>query len=77
MTKRCHHEYETKNGYPDDLICHKCQTIWTITDYINYKSTELMTIPKGVRYVVIKRQAEQFNKDNPDHYTNKNPEFLG
>jgi len=32
MSRRCHHEYETKNGYPDDLICQQCQTISTLAD---------------------------------------------
>ncbi len=69
MTKRCHHEYETKNGYPDDLICHKCQTIWTITDYLSWSAKQLMTLPKDVRYAVVKRQAEIFQRENPDYYS--------
>jgi hypothetical protein len=68
MTKRCHHELETKNGYPDDFICHKCQTIWTITDYEKCTAKELMLLPIGVRREILKRQAEKFNKDNPDFY---------
>jgi hypothetical protein len=68
MTRRCRHEYETKAGYPDDMICHKCQTIWTITDYLSYNAIQLMTLPKAVRYAVVKRQAERFAKDNPDYY---------
>lgn len=68
MTKRCRHEYQTKDDYPDDLICNKCQSCWTITDYLSWTAKELMTIPKGVRYAVVKRQAEIFAKENPDYY---------
>ena len=69
MTKRCHHEYETKVGYPNDLICQKCQSIWTITDYLGYNSVQLMTLPKDVRYKVVERQVKNFNKENPDYYS--------
>jgi hypothetical protein len=58
MTKRCHHEYETKPSYPDELLCQKCQSCWTITDYLDWDAKRLATLPKGVRYAVIKRQAE-------------------
>ena len=68
MTRRCRHEYETKPGYPDDMICQKCQTIWTLTDYMNWTAKQLMTLPKGVRYAVVKRQVEKFAKENPNYY---------
>lgn len=68
MTKRCHHKLETKPGYPDDLLCQECQSVWTITDYLKYNAIQLMTLPKGVRYAVVKRQAEQFHRDHPDYY---------
>ena len=68
MTKRCRHEYETKDSYSDDIICQKCQTIWTIGDYMNYTAKELMTLPLLVRNAVIKRQAERFAKENPEYY---------
>ena len=58
MTKRCHHEYETKPSYPDELLCQKCQSCWTITDYLDWDAKRLATLPKGVIYAVIKRQAE-------------------
>ena len=60
MTKRCRHEFETKNGYPDDIICHKCQIIWTITDYLVLTAKQLMTLPLVVRREVLKRQADRF-----------------
>jgi hypothetical protein len=69
MTKRCHHVYDSKDDYPDDMICQKCQTIWTITDYLKYNSIQLMTLPKGVRYAVVRRQVKQFKKDNPNYYS--------
>jgi len=68
MTKRCRHEYETKNGYPDDIICQKCQTIWTITDYMSWTAKQLLTLPPHIRQEVLKRQVETFNKDNPGYY---------
>ena len=68
MTRRCKHDFETKDGYPDDIICQKCQTIWTITDYIGWMAKQLMTLPLAVRREVLKRQAEKFQKDNPDYY---------
>jgi hypothetical protein len=64
MTKRCRHELETKPGYPYDLICHKCQTIWTLTDYKDWKPTQLMTLPKEIRFELMKIQAEELAKTN-------------
>jgi hypothetical protein len=74
MTKRCKHEYETKSGYPDDIICQKCGTIWTISDYLKWTAKELMTLPKYIRTEVLKIQAEKFAKENPDYYL-KEAEF--
>ena len=69
MAKRCRHEIETKDGYPDDLICHKCQTIWHISEYMNWAAYDLQHFaPKFIRQAVMKRQAEKFNNDNPDYY---------
>lgn len=68
MTKRCHHEYEIKPDYPEDRICHKCQTIWRIPDYLNWTAKELMTLPLEIRREVLRIQAEKFNKANPEHY---------
>lgn len=56
MTRRCRHEYETKAGYPDDIICQKCQTIWTLTDYHNWKPSQFVTLPLHVRKEVLKRR---------------------
>ena len=70
MTKRCRHEPETKDGYPDDIICQKCETIWHISDWMNVSAVELQRhVPMFVRQAVLKRQAEQFAKDNPDYYS--------
>ena len=55
MTKRCRHEFETKDGYPDDMLCQKCQTIWTITDYVDWTAKQIMTLPLVVRREVLKR----------------------
>jgi hypothetical protein len=52
MTKRCRHELETKNGYPNDFICHKCQTIWTLTDYLKWSVAELRTLPIEIRKAI-------------------------
>lgn len=71
MTKRCRHEFDTKADYPDDIICHKCGTIWTITEYKDYPPTKLITLPKAIRREVMKRQAEQFNVKFPDYYNSK------
>jgi hypothetical protein len=68
MTRRCKHEFDTKADYPDDRICHKCQNIWTITDYTNWSASQLMTLPKEIRFEVLKIQAEKFAKANPEHY---------
>ena len=68
MTKRCRHEYEKKEDYPEDTICQKCQTIWRIPDYLIWSAKELMTLPKQIRYEVIEWQVKKFNKDNPDFY---------
>ena len=67
MTKRCRHEYQTKPDYPDEIFCMKCSTGWNIQDYLKYNSIQLMTLPKGVRYAVVRRQVEHFAKDNPDY----------
>lgn len=72
MTKRCRHELETKDGYPDDIICQKCQTIWTISDYMDWTAKDLQHhAPLFVRREVLKRQAEKFNKEHPDYYSEK------
>lgn len=68
MTKRCRHEYETKAGYPDDIICQKCQAIWTITDYLNWTPKQVMTLPLEVRRKLLERQVAKFNETNPDYY---------
>lgn len=68
MTRRCRHEWIGKDDYPDDMICEKCQRIWRITEYLGWTAKELMTLPKDVRYAVLKRQVEQFQKDNLDYY---------
>jgi hypothetical protein len=68
MTRRCHHVLETKPGYPDDLLCQNCQTIWTLSDYVRWTAKQLMALPLGVRREVLKRQAEKFAKENPDYY---------
>jgi len=68
MTKRCHHEFETKDGYPDDIICRKCETIWTLSEYNYMNAKQLMTLPPFIRQEVLKRQVEQFNKENPGYY---------
>lgn len=49
MTKRCKHEYDTKAGYPNDVICHQCQTIWTLTDYLEWSDKQLLLLPKYIR----------------------------
>jgi len=75
MTKRCQHELETKDGYPDDIICRKCQTIWHISDYMNWSAQELQRhAPLFIRQAVLKRQAEKFNKDNSDYYRQELPD---
>ena len=68
MTKRCKHEFETKDGYSDDILCQKCQTIWTITDYVKWIPTQLRTLPRPVLSEVLRWQAEKFAKDNPNYY---------
>jgi hypothetical protein len=68
MTKRCRHEYETKADYSDEIFCMKCSTGWNITDYMSYNSIQLMTLPKYIRYEVVKRQAEKFAKEHPNCY---------
>jgi len=69
MTKRCKHKHlMTKPDYPDDIICEDCQTIWTISEYMYMNPKQLMTLPLFIRREVLKRQVEQFNKENPDYY---------
>jgi len=68
MSKRCRHDFETKDGYPNDIICQKCQTIWTITDYLDWTAKQAMTLPLVIRRAVLKRQADIFAKENPDYY---------
>ena len=70
MTKRCRHEYQTKPDYPDEIFCMNCSTGWNIQDYMKCKPTELVTLPKFIRYKVVERQAEIFTKENPDYYSN-------
>lgn len=69
MTKRCKHEIWTKDDYPDDLICQKCETIWHISECMEMTAKQLMMLPKEVRFIVLTKQAEKFNQDNPNYHT--------
>lgn len=63
MAKRCHHEITTKEDYPDDMICLKCQTIWHISEYMDWTAKELMRhAPKFIRLAVLSRQVKAFEK---------------
>ena len=63
MSKRCHHEPETKDGYPDDIICLKCQTIWHISDYLAWTAIQLQhNAPLFVRKAVLERQVKEINQ---------------
>lgn len=57
MTKRCHHEIETKEDYPDDRICRKCGTVWSLTEIAKWGPTQLMTLPLEMRQELLKLQA--------------------
>ncbi len=73
MTKRCRHEPDTKDGYPDDIICMKCMRIWHISEWMNKTAKELQhTAPIFVRQAVLHHQAEEFNYKNPDYYRKVN-----
>lgn len=50
MTKRCHHEIETKPNCPNDYICRKCQSVWTFRNGMT--EIELKTFPKEVRQFI-------------------------
>lgn len=73
MTRRCKHEFWSKDDYPEDMICKKCEAIWTPKKYVDCSAIELMKLPKEVRFVVLTMQAEKFAneflKDNPDFYS--------
>jgi len=58
MTKRCRHEFDIADGYAADIICQKCQTIWTITDYLNWTAKQIIALPLVIRREVLKRQAD-------------------
>ena len=65
MTKRCRHEFETKDGYPDDVICQKCGTIWYIPDYRKWTAHQLMhQAPPFIRRMVINGQAKEKEAEN-------------
>ena len=72
MTRRCQHEIQTKADYPYDRICQKCQTIWHISDYMDWTAKQMMTLPVGIRFAVLSVQAEKFAneflKEHPEHY---------
>jgi hypothetical protein len=81
MTKRCRHEFETKADYPDSIICRKCQSIFTITDYLKWTPKQIMTLidtlPLEIRECLLRRQAEIFAKENPDYYLFKGDSNYG
>ena len=77
MTRRCRHEYEKKPDYPEDIICQKCQTIWRIPDYLSWSAKDLMTLPKEIRSVVLRWQAEKSAKENPGYYEESPNEETG
>lgn len=76
MIKRCkHRNLMTKPDYPDDIICEDCQTIFHVSDYMNWTAKDLTNkAPPFIRRAVLERQAEQFAKDNPDYYKGELPE---
>lgn len=59
MTKRCRHELETKDGYPEDIICNQCQTIWTLRDYIDWDKKQLQTLPPIIRGAVARLEGAE------------------
>jgi hypothetical protein len=66
MTQRCHHEFEMKMGYQDDIICQKCQRIWHISEYMNWTAKQLMhALLPAVRRKVLEQQVERFNAEAP------------
>lgn len=65
MTKRCRHEWVTKEDYPNDRICHKCQTIITLTDYKTPKS--IMTLPLELRREIMAKQAQELADKYPTY----------
>lgn len=70
MTKRCRHEFATKEHYPDEIMCTKCGDWWNVDQYMYMNPKQLMGLPLTVRREVLKRQVEQFNKENPHYYEN-------
>ena len=68
MTKRCKHEIWTKDDYPDDLICQKCETIWHISDYMTWTAYDLQHhAPMFIRHAVLDRQVKKFAKEHPNY----------
>jgi hypothetical protein len=58
----------TKPDYPDDIICEDCQTIFHISEYMNWSAKDLMHhAPPFIRQAVLKRQAEQFTEAESAH----------
>jgi len=65
MSRRCKHELETKADYPDDIICRKCETIWSISNYMDWSAYDLQHhAPLFIRKAVLERQAEYFAQNN-------------
>ena len=78
MTKQCRHEFETKDGYPEDIICQKCQTIMngtlTLTEtakylHVHYNTVyrwvvkgSLPSIKLGGRYRIRQEDLDEFTK---------------
>lgn len=70
MTRRCKHEFVTKEHYPDEMMCMKCGDWWNVDQCMYMNPKQLITLPLSVRFEVMKRQANIFNNENPDYYLN-------
>ena len=73
MPKYCKHEYAINQdtlivNNPDMLVCTKCGDWLAVTDLMKKSAKELMAFPKDIRYLVLRKQVELFDHDNPNYY---------
>ena len=54
MTKRCHHKWEQKPDYPEDIICRNCETIKKVSQLTRQ---QFLKLPIELRRTLLSQQV--------------------
>jgi len=62
MTVRCHHKWEQKPDYLEDIICRKCETIRKVSELTRQ---QFLKLPMELRRSILTYQAKELVKIAP------------